>query len=576
MSWENGGLPKGWIRVRLGDITSPSPEKVEPGYWADEPYLSLEHIESGTRRILGRGTGADASSTKSRFRAGDVLYGKLRPYLNKACIPDFDGICSTDILVFPQNQAVHNGFLLYLLSRPEAVEYATQNASGINLPRISFEKLSELEVDFPPLAEQRRITAQLERLQARIYHSREALKVIPPLLEEFRQSVLAAAFRGDLTADWRARNTDAEPASVLLERIRAERRRQREATGLARIKAKGKDAKNDRWKQRHDEPAPVDASELPELPAEWTWVTLDHLTQGHRKISYGVLKPGAHVPAGVRFIKSGQVRDGYVDLEDDYRISAELDEQYWRTRLEGGEVLLNLVGASIGRSAVAPLELAGANVTRAIAVIPTFSEVAQWAQLALQGPVGQRLVHSAVGGSAQPVLNLSEVRKLPIPLPPRVELEEVVRRINRAQQRLRTILRATEEAQSRIDQLDQSILAKAFRGELVQQDPNDEPASMLLVRLRAKIPLDTRTRSRTHMRKQATAPSTKKRRPVLEVISSSREPLTPEVLFARCGYDPAIIEDIEGFFSELRELDRRGELEDQRPDKATILLRAVR
>ena len=98
-------LPEGWAATALGNVVAPSKEKVEPVERRNATYLSLEHIEQETGNIAGHGTGADVGSTKAVFRAGDVLYGRLRPYLNKVCIPDFDGICSTDILVFPQTGA---------------------------------------------------------------------------------------------------------------------------------------------------------------------------------------------------------------------------------------------------------------------------------------------------------------------------------------------------------------------------------------------------------------------------------------------------------------------------------------
>ena len=119
----------------------------------------------------------------------------------------------------------------------------------------SQDKIRAARFPLPPLNEQRRIVAKLEALLARSRKAREALDAVPALLERFRQSVLAAAFRGDLTADWRAQNPDVEPASKLLERIRAERRRRWEEAELERMVARGKPPKDDRWKAKYEEPA---------------------------------------------------------------------------------------------------------------------------------------------------------------------------------------------------------------------------------------------------------------------------------------------------------------------------------
>ena len=113
--------------------------------------------------------------------------------------------------------------------------------------------------------------AKIEALQERSRRAQEALSEVAPLLEQFRQAVLTAAFRGDLTSDWRAAHPDIEPASELLRRICAERRRQWEQAELAKYEAKGqKPPKN--WKEKYKEPGPVDASSLPTLPNGWEWV----------------------------------------------------------------------------------------------------------------------------------------------------------------------------------------------------------------------------------------------------------------------------------------------------------------
>src|SRR5690606_36004057 len=126
--------------------------------------------------------------------------------------------------------------------------------------------------------EQRRIVGKIEALFERSRRARQALDAIPPLIEKLRQSILAAAFRGDLTADWRAQNPDVEPASVLLERIRAERRRRWEQAYLDKLKAKGKTPKDDKWKSKYNAPAAAATAGLPSLPATWTWARVEELS----------------------------------------------------------------------------------------------------------------------------------------------------------------------------------------------------------------------------------------------------------------------------------------------------------
>ena len=145
-------------------------------------------------------------------------------------------------------------------------------AAGININNLRPEHLYTLSVPVPPLSEMQRLEKKIEALQERSRRAREALSEVGPLLEQFRQSVLAAAFRGDLTADWRAAHQNVEPASELLLRIRAERRRRWEQAELAKYDAKGQKPPRN-WQDQYKEPEPVDESDLPELPKGWVWAT---------------------------------------------------------------------------------------------------------------------------------------------------------------------------------------------------------------------------------------------------------------------------------------------------------------
>lgn len=217
--------------------------------------------------------------------------------------------------------------------------------------------------------------------------------------------------------------------------------------------------------------ASVLANALHEDARDWERRELQALLQAGRKISYGIVKPGKHDPDGIRLIKSQQVRDGYMDLSADFRITKALDAEYARTRLRGGEILLNLVGASIGRSAVAPPELAGANVSRAIAVIPVRDDLAAWVQYNLRGFVGQQLIQARTGGAAQPVLNLSEVKALPVSIPPVSQRDAIVRRLDALSSEVSNLADVHCRKIDALARLRQSLLHGAFAGELTAAIP---------------------------------------------------------------------------------------------------------
>ena len=134
-------MPEGWAEVRLGEVWRESRARVRPETVpVTTRYVGLEHVESGTNKITGEGTSGDVKSTVAVFSSGDVLYGRLRPYLNKVVRPSFNGVASTEFLVFNEGDALSNQFLLHLLSSSDVVSYANAASSGVNLPRVAGKK----------------------------------------------------------------------------------------------------------------------------------------------------------------------------------------------------------------------------------------------------------------------------------------------------------------------------------------------------------------------------------------------------------------------------------------------------
>ena len=293
-------LPEGWTRAPLSKVTRLSKEKWQPsGEAEDRQYLSLEHIEAHTGRLLGHGSSDEVKSAKNVFEPGDVLYGKLRPYLSKVARPADSGVCSTDILVFKPTDELDHGYLAALLQSNAVTTHAMDHAKGINLPRISPKALGSFGTPVPPLPEQRRIVARLDAIESHRRAAKERLDRLPDLLDRYRQSVLAAAFRGDLTAAWREAHPHAEPAAALLERIRVERRRRwiednaqkANARAEARAAKKGQpwtdadralhlDKERAKASEKYTSPEPVDTKGLPELPDGWCWTSLAEATAG--------------------------------------------------------------------------------------------------------------------------------------------------------------------------------------------------------------------------------------------------------------------------------------------------------
>lgn len=154
---EIGRIPKDWKIVKLGEVVGKRDENVLPK-GIGEKYVGLEHIESGRIFLRKYGLDKDVKSAKFKFHRGDILYGKLRPYLDKAVLVDFDGICSTDLLVlYPKSNKIISEYLIYVLHSQRFLNYAVATMRGTNHPRTSWESIARFKLALPPLQEQENI-----------------------------------------------------------------------------------------------------------------------------------------------------------------------------------------------------------------------------------------------------------------------------------------------------------------------------------------------------------------------------------------------------------------------------------
>jgi type I restriction enzyme S subunit len=204
---EERELPEGWTRCLLGDVVDyGKTHKAEPSTIPDQAWvLELEDIEKDSSRLIERLSFAErkSKSTKNFFNTGDVLYGKLRPYLNKVIIADRQGFCSTEIIPLPPGEALEAGYLFYWLKSPEFLAYTSEVSHGINMPRLGTEAGRNAPFVLAPLNEQHRIAANLDTTIAAVEACRQRLDGVAAILKRFRQAVLAAATSGELTREWR-------------------------------------------------------------------------------------------------------------------------------------------------------------------------------------------------------------------------------------------------------------------------------------------------------------------------------------------------------------------------------------
>jgi type I restriction enzyme S subunit len=442
-------LPKGWVWTTVGEIFEVNYGK---GLVKEKRNESGDFLVYGSGGSVGKHNAAITSGpTIIIGRKGSVGEISLS---NDKCWP-IDTTYYIDH--FPVNLPMQ-----YWFYQLEFLQLGQQETSTA-IPGLNRNDIYKTKIPLPPLPEQHRIVAKLEALQEQVNTSKDHLAMVPPLIKRFRQSVLAAACSGRLTEDWRREHPDVEPASELLKHIREERIRKYEEE-CRKAKAEGKKKPK---KPTNLEVHEADTESLPELPEGWMWTDIFAVSTNH---------DGKRIPVKD---KDRQKMKGEFPY---YGASGIID--YVTGYLFDGDYLL------IGED--------GANLVSRSTPIAFKASGKFWVNnhahvIEIEGGIPIELIEGYINGidlipyitgSAQPKLTQKKLNTIPIPLPPLYEQHVIVERIEKLFHFAEEVEKRVSKTTTLIDHLTQSIFSKAFRGELVPQDPNDVPASILLERIK--------------------------------------------------------------------------------------------
>lgn len=485
-------LPNGWIWATLEDVaiwsSGGTPSRTNAAYYDGEiPWVKtgelgpriIRHAEEHISQAA-----INASSAKI-FPKGSVALAMYGATIGKTSILGVDAATNQACAVGAPDAVGSDWLYWFLISQEKSFVDAGKGGAQ---PNISQGVVKGWPAPLAPKSEQTRIVAKLEELLSDLDAGVAELKAAQKKLKQYRQSLLKAAVEGALTAEWRATNTPAETGAQLLERILQERRVRWEAKQLAKFKEQGKTPPKD-WQKKYTEPVRPDTQGLPVLPQGWVWASLDMLGEIVSGVAKGTKQDGSISLREVPYLRVANVQRGYLDLAEIKTIAASERDIKELTLLKG-DVLFNEGGDrdKLGRGWVWRDEVAGCihqnHVFRMRPYVPellpelishhgnTFGKL--WFQNA-----GKQTTNLAS-------INMTILRAFPVPVASAAEQLAILEQAQTQLESLDQQERAVDLALKQSTAQRQNILRAAFAGELVPQDPNDEPAAVLLARIRAE------------------------------------------------------------------------------------------
>jgi type I restriction enzyme S subunit len=423
-----------WIEVELGDVLLLSSEKHKPEIIEDLFYIGLEHIEKDTGRLTIDATESTINTIKNKFYTNQILYGKLRPYLNKVYLATQSGVCSTDILVFNVSEATYSKYAFHFMLSRQFVNDMSANTSGVNLPRVSTKYINSYKFPLAPLPEQRAIAAKIEQLFSELDNGIANLKAAKSKLEIYRQAILKQAFEGKL----------ANPKNQIQD----------------------------------------------DLPNGWTLKKINSLCE--------VVRGGSPRPAGdpryyegnIPFLKVADITRNEGIYLNTYTFTIK-EAGLKNTRyVEANTLLLSNSGATLGVPKICTFPTTFNDGIAAFLGLDKDDLVYHYYFWMSK----TRELRSINQGAAQPNLNTGMIGAFEIPIFSKEEQNQIVQEIETRLSVCDKLNESIDQSLEKAQALRQSILKKAFEGKLLSQDelqtcrqqPDWEPAAKLLERVKNK------------------------------------------------------------------------------------------
>jgi type I restriction enzyme, S subunit len=450
-------LPNGWSWTPLGEICNAiNGRAFKSTEWRDSgvPIIRIQNLKDSDALFNYFQGELDE---RNKVRAGDLLFawsGTPGTSFGAHIWRGQNAALNQHIFnVQFDRSKIDTKYFCYALNQ-NVSRYVAQAQGGVGLAHITKGKFMASKVPLAPLDQQKHIVAEIEKQFSRLDEAVANLKRVKANLKRYKAAVLKAAVEGRLV----------EPEAAIA------RREGRSYETGAQLLQRILDTRRSEWrgKGRYKEPAVPDTTDLPELPEGWFYATAEQLTDENRAITYGVIKLGEPVDGGVPVLRSSDVRQLRIDLDDVKRISPEIAKDYRRTFLKGGEVVMTVRG-TLGGIAVVPPQCNGFNVSREVAMLALVEpQIAQLvAHFIASAPLENWLIRRTKG-IAYTGINIETLKALPIPIPPLNEQHRLVAEIDRRLSLSQGVDITTQRNLSRASHTYQGVLQRAFTGWLSQ------------------------------------------------------------------------------------------------------------
>ena len=448
-------LPPNWEVTTLSQIA-----KVE---WGNTSITKKAYVKDGY--IAFSASGNDGYLSHFEWKGRAIILSAIGARCGRCFLADgkWTAIKNT-IVIKPYSDDIEIKFLFHFLNNDQR-----WSIGGSGQPFLTLGSARDVYIPIPPKNEQHRIVAKLEKLLAKVDQAQTRLEKIPGILKQFRQKILTLAFTGELSRDYRENKISNQDIGTIISSIKASRlessttKKQKES--IARIYS---------YQEKKASPS---------LPESWKYVALDKLCASFEYGSSKKSSPSGDVPV----LRMGNIQYGEIDWSDlVYTSNKEEVEKY---RLKPGTVLFNRTNSPelVGKVGIYRGERPAIFAGYLIRINNCEMLDSEYLNYWLNSSFARQLCREVkTDGVSQSNINAQKLSKFEIPFCAPEEQSLIVGRIKNYFKLAEQLENRYQKAKTHIDHLTQSILAKAFRGELVPQDPNDEPASELLKRIKAE------------------------------------------------------------------------------------------